>query len=205
MSLPRRFSHLRSFENAGMSSLIEVVPLLILFAATTHSLAPPSPMQAITIPTSSTSSSLRLLNISSVADNVPFVNTTRDRVECISAYGYNMPRPSCEDVWENMPTDSEVLTFGARGQGHFERPLPYRYLSSKFNVLRLGVTVAFLADFPYPVDGLCAVEVVHSRSVIHDTASNQDISVATKAVIDSCVYREVGIRRHLGGVIRHVG
>ena len=131
-----------------MSSLIGIAPLLIFIAATTHSLAPPSLMQAITIPTSSTSSSLRLLNLSSVADNVPFVNTTRDRVECISAYGYNMPRPSCEDVWENMPTDSEVLTFGARGQGHFERPLPYRYLSSKFNVLRLGVTVAFLADFP---------------------------------------------------------
>ena len=141
MNLRRSFAHLRSFENAGMASLIGFVPLLIFIAAT-HSLAPPSPNQVITVPLSSTSSSLTLVNSSSVADDALLVNTTQGYTKCDGPkYGFHLPKASCEEVWRKMPTDSEVFTFGARSKGHFERPLPYRYLSSKFNVLRLGVMI----------------------------------------------------------------
>ena len=138
MNLRRSFVKMRSFEIAGMVSLIESVPLLILIAAT-HSLALPFSNQVMTVPLSSTSSSLTLVNPSSVAEEALFVNTTQGDTKCDGPkYGYHLPKASCEEVWRKMPTDSEIFTFGARGRGHFERPLPYRYLSSKFNVSALA-------------------------------------------------------------------
>ena len=117
-----------------MASLIGFVPLLIYIAAT-HSLASPSPNRVITVPLSSTSSSLKLVNSSSVADDALLVNSTQGYARCDGPrYGFHLPETSCEEVWRKMPTDPEVFTFGARSIGHFERPLPYRYLSSKFNV-----------------------------------------------------------------------
>ena len=57
-------------------------------------------------------------------------------------------------------------------------------------------------------DGLCAVDVIHMYSVVHDTASNHDISVATKAVMDQCVFVETRgprPRTPFGGLIKNVG
>ena len=118
-----------------MSSLIGLVSLLI-FISPARSLAYPSTNPAINSPLSSASSSLAILNSSSVAHDAPPINSPRRAdVTCDgSTWGYNLAKASCEDVWRKMPTDSEILVWGARSKGYFERPLPYRYLSSKFNM-----------------------------------------------------------------------
>lgn len=152
------------------------------------SLASPVSNQGMTVPLLSTSSSLTLVNPSSLAHEALFVNITQGGTRCDGPrFGYHLPRASCEEVWGKIPTDSEVFTFGARNKGYFERPLPYRYLSS---------------------DGLCAVDIIHMYAVVHDTASNHDISVATKAVLDQCVFVETeGPRPRIpvGGMIKNVG
>ena len=191
-----------------MASSIEFLPLLILIAAT-HSLASPFSNQVMNVPLSSTSSSLTLVNPSSVDDEALSVNTTQGGIRCDGQrFGYHLPKASCEEVWRKIPTDSEVFTFGARHKGDFERPLPYRYLSSKFNVSASASRVLSFADFASPGDGLCAVDVNHMNSVVQDTASNIDISVATKALLEKCVFVETrGPRPRVpvGGIISNVG
>ena len=46
------------------------------------------------------------------------------------------------------------------------------------------------------------------HSVVHDTASNHDISVAAKVVLDQCVFAETRrqkLRISVGGLIGNVG
>ena len=127
-----------------MSSLTGLVSLLI-FIATARSPAPPSPNPAIDS-LSSASSSLAILHLSSVADDASLINSPgMVGVICDgSRWGYNLAKASCEDVWRKLPTDSEIFAWGERSEGYFERPLPYRYLSSKFSIQRLGVTISLL-------------------------------------------------------------
>ena len=65
----------------------------------------------------------------------------------------------------------------------------------------------FAADFPNPGDGLCAIDVYHAPETVHDSASNHDISVAAKSVLDKCVLIEIkkGGSVPSGGVVRGVG
>ena len=106
---------------------------LILITAA-HGLIPPSPNPALNVPLSSTSSSLKSLNLSSAADEVHPVNATNSgRIWCDGKrYGYKLDKASCTEAWEKIPTGSRLFTFGARTKGDFARPLPYRYLSSKY-------------------------------------------------------------------------
>ena len=65
----------------------------------------------------------------------------------------------------------------------------------------------FVADFPNPGDGLCAIDVYQTPETVHDSASNRDISIAAKFVLDTCVLIEVkkGGSVPMGGVVRGVG
>ena len=108
----------------------------LIFIAAAHSLGPPSPNPAMTVPLSLTSSSLALLNMSSAANDASLIDATRHNVAC---YDSRLNKASCEDAWSKIPTDSHVFVFGARNRGRFERPLPYRYISgksSRFSVVR---------------------------------------------------------------------
>lgn len=107
-----------------------------------------------------------------------------------------------------MPTDSQLVTFGARSKGFFERPLPYRYLSGKFSATRIVVQYSSAADISNLDDGLCAVDISHMNEAIHDTATNHEISVAAKSVLDKCVFRDgTKAAGHIaiGGYLAHVG
>lgn len=123
-----------------MSSLTGFV-FLYMFITTVHGLVPPSPNLAISVPSSSTSSTLDLLNFSSSANNLQHVNTTADEnIRCNGRYwGYHLNKTSCEEAWNKMPTDNQFVSFGARRMGYFERPLPYRYLSGEFNATCFGL------------------------------------------------------------------
>lgn len=116
--------------NPDMSSLTGFVSSLIFIAAA-HSLAPPSPNPAMNVPLSLTSSSLALLNLSDAAKDTLLIDAISHNVECSgSRFGSKLNKTSCEEAWSKIPTDSQVFVFGARNS-HFERPLPYRYISGK--------------------------------------------------------------------------
>ncbi len=116
-----------------MSPLTKFVVSLILITVA-HGLAPPSPDPVIYASSSlSTSSALRLLNLSSTSNDVNLINAT-EFVRCDGKkFGYYLNQMSCEEAWGKIPTDSQILHWGARSKGFFERPLPYRYLSGKFS------------------------------------------------------------------------
>lgn len=103
----------------------------LLFITTALTLTPPRPNPAPNAPLLSISSNLRLLNLSSVPDQVMQVNATdRQIVNCIGErWGYHLNQQSCSEVWSKIPTDSEIFHYGKSSDGHFERFLPYRYLS----------------------------------------------------------------------------
>ncbi|KAF6231455.1 hypothetical protein HO173_010416 [Letharia columbiana] len=171
-----------------MSSLTGFV-FLHMFITTVHGLVPPSPNLAISVPSSSTSSTLDLLNLSSSANNLQLVNTTaNENIKCDGKYwGYHLNKASCEEAWNQMPTDNQFVSFGARRMGHFERPLPYRYLSD---------------------DGLCAIDIDHMIKVVLDTATNHEISAAAKSILDKCVLRDEPKKQGntpIGGYRNYIG
>ena len=65
-------------------------------------------------------------------DDVQLLNLTNDGIECNGGlYGRDLDKDSCIDAWRSIPTDNEFVTYGPRAQGHFQAPLPVRYLSCK--------------------------------------------------------------------------
>lgn len=103
----------------------------LLFITTALTLTPPRANPAPNAPFLLISSNLRLLNLSSVPDQVMQVNTTDWRnLRCSGQeWGYRLNQQSCSEVWSKLPTDSEIFHYGKSSDGHFERFLPYRYLS----------------------------------------------------------------------------
>ncbi len=65
-------------------------------------------------------------------DNVQYLNNTNEAIRCDGAMqGYDLSKGSCFDAWKKIPADNDITIYGARGVGHFEAPLPVRYLSCK--------------------------------------------------------------------------
>ena len=164
-----------------------------LFIATAHSLAPLPPNPALNVPLSSPAPDLTLFNFSSNGSGVQMVNPTDRPVICDAKYcGRDLSKASCEQVWMKIPRDFELINFGARTKGRFERPLPSRYLSGKFSSLDLDATILLYsyADFANVDDGLCAIDVNNNPQQDQDIATNYDISAAARLVLDSCVARD---------------
>lgn len=108
----------------------------LLFITTAYTLTPPRPNPAPNTPSLSTPSNLRLLNLSSVPDQVIQVNDDSRNPRCKGQeWGYNLNQQSCSEAWGKMPIDSEIFHYGKASDGHFERFLPYRYLSGQFEAL----------------------------------------------------------------------
>lgn len=65
-------------------------------------------------------------------DNVEFLNGSNDTPWCRGGrYGFNLNKESCIDAWGSIPTNHELVSYGLRVRGHFEAPLPVRFLSCK--------------------------------------------------------------------------
>lgn len=79
-------------------------------------------------------------------------------------------------------------------------------VGSALHVSVFGVLIA--AEFFQSDDGLCAIDVNHMQYIVHDTATNHDISAAAKSVLDKCVFRDgaktVG-NIPIGGSLGYVG
>ena len=166
--------------------------LSLAFIPEIHGLAPAALNPMINIPVSSDPSTLQLLNLSKTTNRADLVNATSGEVKCIGQkYGYNLNKTSCDKVWKKIPTDSEILSFGARTIGSFERPLPYRYLSGKISPVYLSNITPVAANSSHADDGLCAIDVDIMNNFDSDTATNHDISTAAKSILDKCVFRDV--------------
>ena len=190
-------------------SCLTAILLSLAFITEIHGLAPAALNPAINIPVSSNPSTLQLLNLSNTANNADLINATSGGIKCIGQkYGYNLNRTSCAEVWSQIPTDSEIRSFGARTVGTFERPLPYRYLSGKTSPVYLSRIIPFDANSSHADDGFCAIDVEIMNSFDFDTATNRDISTAAKSVLDKCVFRDATrktVHESVGGFYPGVG
>lgn len=54
-------------------------------------------------------------------------------------------------------------------------------------------------------DGRCAIDINHMQVVVHDAATNCEISVAVKSVLDKCVFKEDVRQRYKTPVGRYMG
>ena len=181
----------------------------LLFIPLIHGLAPAALNPVINLPASSNPSTLQLLNLSNTANDADLVNATSGVIRCLGKdFGYNLNKASCDEVWKKIPTDSGILSFGARRAGTFERPLPYRYLSGKISPVYLSSITPFTANSSHADDGLCAIDVDIMQNFDSDTATNHDISTAAKSVLDKCVFRDVTrtrVHESVGGIQNGVG
>lgn len=46
-------------------------------------------------------------------------------------YGFNLDVASCHDAWMLIPRDDIARTFGLRGHGSFDIPIPFLFMSCK--------------------------------------------------------------------------
>ncbi|KAL8734994.1 MAG: hypothetical protein Q9166_001119 [cf. Caloplaca sp. 2 TL-2023] len=74
-------------------------------------------------------------------------------------------------------------SFGERGTGDYDAPLPFRYLSH---------------------DGLCAVDLAHASGVLSDVVAPIDLKIATRIVISTCVLAKPG-EPNTGGLLTGLG
>ena len=86
---------------------------------------------------------------------------------------------------------------------------PYRIVTLAASSMSCAFAshILLIADFSKPGDGLCAIDVTQRVNHDHDTASNHDISVAAKSILDQCVFREIrrGGPIPIGGAFRYLG
>ena len=101
-------------------------------------------------------------------------------ITCGQQYGRNLNLMSCLQVFHRMSQDPGPKTFGERGSGTFDAPLPFRWLSH---------------------DGLCAVDLSHVAGVEFDTIAPSDLKEAAESIIAICIYG----RPNLGGIATGLG
>ena len=188
-----------------MSLLARYVFSLIFIAAALGLIPPPNP--ALNVPLSLTSSSLIHLNLSNTANDIHLDNTTNPNIWCDGKrYGYGLDKASCIDARKKISTGSLLFEFGARTVGQFERPTPYRYLSSKYTAL------FHPSNNSHPLlnlgNGLCAIDIITKPGFVYDTATNDNLSAAAALVLNDCVLRDPSKRQGhipIGGTITGVG
>ena len=81
-------------------------------------------------------------------------------------YGRNLRLNSCLQLWHAMGAYQIPQTFGERGTGQYDAPLPFRYASH---------------------DGLCALDLGHASGVLSDSIAPVDLKVAARLLISVCV------------------
>ena len=190
-------------------SCLTAALISLAFITEIHGLAPAALDPVINTPVSSNSSTLQLLNLSNTPNDTDLVNANSGVIRCMGRdFGYNLNKTSCDEVWKKIPTDYEILSFGVRRVGTFERPLPYRYLSGEISPVYFSSITPFAANSSHADDGLCAIDVDTMNNFDSDTATNHDISTAAKSVLNKCVFedrtRKTGYESP-GGILPGVG
>ena len=72
-----------------------------------------------------------LLPFDSAAPMPTNLSTKIERPLCRREYGIDLNKKSCLDAWQSIPFNSQQHTYGRRGKGRFEVPLPQRFLSGE--------------------------------------------------------------------------
>ena len=87
---------------------------------------------------------------------------------------------SCLQVYHAMSASVSPKTFGERGTGTFDAPLPFRYLSH---------------------DGRCAIDLSHVPGEEFDTIAPNELKEAAESIIAICIFGEPNI----GGIATGLG
>lgn len=58
-------------------------------------------------------------------------------------YGFNLDVASCHQVWTLIPRDTIARTFGTRGNGIFDIPTPFMFMSCKRALNQIPVTSTY--------------------------------------------------------------
>lgn len=92
---------------------------------------------------------------------------TAGQISCNGqTYGRNLNRASCIQAFLAMSDDTLPRTFGRRGAGAFDAPLPFRYLSQ---------------------DGRCAIDVSHAADTTFDTIIPAELKETAAVIIQICI------------------
>ena len=102
------------------------------------------------------------------------------KISCGQQYGRNLNLESCLQVSRVMSSNPRPKTFGERGEGTFDAPLPFRYLSH---------------------DGRCAIDLSHAQGVTFDTIAPSDLKEAAESIIAICIFGQP----NLGGIATGLG
>lgn len=199
---------------------------LLLFSATALGLVPPIANPAINLQSqplsiTNTSNAFPLIPSSTISQNgsdvdnplfseydAHFLNDTNKNPHCEGAvYGYDLDKDSCLDAWRSIPTNNEIVTYGVRRKGHFEAPLPIRYLSRKSPPQISSEDCFPYANIWVAADGLCAIDINQANHVVSDAARNSEVSAGAKRLLDACVLRDPGrhFSRSIGGKLSGIG
>ena len=102
------------------------------------------------------------------------------KISCGQQYGRNLNLASCLQVYHAMSSSPDPKTFGERGTGMYDAPLPFRYLSH---------------------DGLCAIDLSHVAGLEFDTIAPSDLRDAAESIIVVCIFGQPNI----GGIAMGLG
>ncbi|CAF9912602.1 MAG: hypothetical protein HETSPECPRED_000984 [Heterodermia speciosa] len=102
------------------------------------------------------------------------------QISCGQRFGRNLNIASCLQVYHAMSSSPDPKTFGERGTGTYDAPLPFRYLSH---------------------DGLCAIDVSHIVGLEFDTIAPSDLKEAAESIIVVCIFGQPNI----GGIATGLG
>lgn len=97
------------------------------------------------------------------------------------SFGFNLSRLSCTQAYGRIATSTSVGTWGQRGQGSYNAILPFRWSS---------------------FDGFCAIDLVHNKNSVSDSASPLQIKQAAAQVMNGCIRNGAP---NTGGMIGNVG
>ncbi|KAL8784957.1 MAG: hypothetical protein Q9195_008823 [Heterodermia aff. obscurata] len=118
--------------------------------------------------------------VASANSSDTFLTGNDRKISCGQQYGRNLNIASCLQVYRAMSRSPDPKTFGERGTGTYDAPLPFRYLSH---------------------DGLCALDVSHLAGLEFDTIAPSDLKEAAESLIVICVFGKPNI----GGVATGLG
>lgn len=96
------------------------------------------------------------------------------------SFGRNLNVVSCTDALNSMSDFHLPRTFGERGEGDWDVPLPFRFLSR---------------------DGLCAIDVSHKAGTLFDTIIPTVMKLNVEALLNICVKGTP----NQGGVATNIG
>lgn len=83
-----------------------------------------------------------------------------------SLYRRDINLASCVEAYHKITSYTSPRSFGERGTGDYDAPLPYRYLSR---------------------DGLCAIDIAHASGIESDVIAPIDLKQAAEIIIRVCV------------------